>query len=100
MILFVFRRGAWSAGRSGIGPEFLAITSDRASVTVECSPVQFIRLVGPASRGARVGSFDGQQFDGATFEIPSDWSYAYVEIEDECGRRAWTNTLFVHSERA
>lgn len=87
------------AGRfySSCGPEFVSITADGNSVTVDCSPVQFIRLVGPAARGARIGSFDGQRFSEATFEVPSDWSYAYIEIEDECGRRAWTNTLFVDS---
>ena len=30
----------------------------------------------------------------ATFDIPKDWSYHYIEIEDEAGRRAWTNALF------
>ena len=80
---------------SSCGPEFLSITSDGERVTVRTSPVQFVRLVGPAERGARIGSFDGQRFSEATFTVPRDWSYAYVEIEDECGRRAWTNTLFV-----
>jgi hypothetical protein len=84
------------AGRfySSCGPEFVSITSDGDSVTVHCSPVQFVRLVGPAALGARIGSFDGQRYTEATFQVPRDWSYAYVEIEDEFGRRAWTNTLF------
>jgi hypothetical protein len=80
---------------STCGPEFASITSEGAKVTVQCSPVQFIRLVGPGARGARIGSFDGQRYCEATFEVPQDWAYAYIEIEDDCGRRAWTNTLFV-----
>ena len=31
----------------------------------------------------------------ATFEVPDDWGYAYIELEDYMGRRAWTNPLFV-----
>ena len=27
--------------------------------------------------------------------IPRDWGYVYVEVEDQEGRRAWTNHLFV-----
>jgi hypothetical protein len=29
----------------------------------------------------------------AAFDLPADWPYAYLEIEDDRGRRAWTNTL-------
>jgi hypothetical protein len=89
------------AGRfySSCGPKFHSISLDGESVTVRTSPIQFARLVGPAERGARIGSFDGQRFDEATFKLPEDWSYAYVEIEDDCGRRAWTNTLFVDAGR-
>jgi hypothetical protein len=80
---------------SSCGPEFKSIEWDTDGVTVHTSPVSFIRLVGPAERGARIGSYDGRRFSEATFRVPEDWSYAYIEIEDECGRRAWTNTLFV-----
>jgi hypothetical protein len=80
---------------STCGPEFVSIEWDTDSVTVKTSPVQFLRLVGPADRGARLGSFDERRFTEATFRVPGDWPYAYVEIEDDCGRRAWTNTLFV-----
>ena len=55
----------------------------------------FLRLVGPADKGVRMGSFDGTTRRSATFEIPPSWPYAYIEIEDVRGRRAWTNTLFV-----
>jgi hypothetical protein len=30
-----------------------------------------------------------------TVEIPAEWNYAYLEIEDAQGRRAWTNCLLV-----
>jgi hypothetical protein len=91
-LLAAIRKGNYY---STCGPEFVSIEWDTDSVTVQTSPVQFVRLVGPADRGARLGSFDDRRFTEATLKVPVDWPYAYVEIEDDCGRRAWTNTLFV-----
>jgi hypothetical protein len=84
------------AGRfySTTGPTFDSIACSDRKVEVQTSPVRFIRLVGPRSYGRRVGAFRGPKISAATFEIPAEWPYAYVEIEDERGRRAWTNTLF------
>ena len=80
---------------SSCGPEFKSITFDGKFLNIESTPVQFVRLVGPASCGERIGSFDGQLVTQASMELPDDWKYAYMEIEDEKGNRAWTNTLFV-----
>ena len=90
-------QGAIRAGNfySSCGPDFLTIESDGASVTIATSPVQFVRLVGPAVLGDRIGSFDGKLVTEATFEIPRDWDYVYLEVEDNQGRRAWTNPLFL-----
>ncbi len=90
-ILEAIRRGNFYAS---CGPEFHAIRHDGGYVEIETSPVQFIRLVGPAYRGDRLGSFDDQRLTGARFAVPAEWDYAYLEIEDDRGRRAWTNTLF------
>ena len=90
-ILDAIRRGNFY---SSCGPEFHSITFDGSQVEIETSSVQFIRLVGPASAGQRLGSFDGRRLNGARFTVSSEWTYAYLEIEDELGRRAWTNTLF------
>ena len=95
-ILDAIRRGNFYAS---CGPEFRSITFDGTHVAVETSSVQFIRLVGPAYRGQRIGSFDSQRLTAARFELPADWDYAYLEIEDEQGRRAWTNTLFVDAPK-
>ena len=88
------------AGRfySTCGPEFARISAMGRQIHVETTPVQYIRLVGPASGGRRIGSFDGERFTEATFEVPEDWAYAYLEIEDDRGRRAWSNTLFLEDE--
>jgi hypothetical protein len=91
-IMESIRQGRYYAS---CGPRFLAISYDGSHVEIETSPVQFIRLTGPAHRGQRVGSFDARRLTHARFAIPADWSYAYLELEDELGRRAWSNTLFV-----
>ena len=94
------RESVLSAVRAGhfyssCGPEFHTIICDGTSVSFETSAVQFARLVGPTSRGKRIGSFDGTLFTEGTLEVPEDWAYSYLEIEDVQGRRAWTNTLWV-----
>jgi len=80
---------------SSCGPEIDSIQFDGKQVTIQSSPVQFARLAGPGSKGARTGSFDGKLLTEAVFQVPASWAYVYVEIEDAQGRRAWTNPLFV-----
>ena len=79
---------------SSCGPAFLRIELEGAAVRITTSPVQFVRLVGPGSRGKQLGSFGSERIASATFAVPAEWSYAYIEIEDGEGHRAWTNTLF------
>jgi len=79
---------------SSCGPEFHSITFDGEQVQATMSPVSFARLVGPRSDGQRIGYFDGRLFDTVSFPVPREWRYAYLEIEDREGRRAWTNPLF------
>ena len=79
---------------SSTGPEIHSLVYDGLSVAVTTSPAQVIRLVGPASFGKRIGSIDGPAIMEARFDVPVDWGYAYLEVEDPQGRRAWTNTLF------
>jgi hypothetical protein len=85
---------------SSCGPEFHQIECDGATVWVRTSPVQFARLVGPGSQGQRLGDFGDERMVESTFEVPAGWAYAYIEIEDDRGRRAWTNTLFTRNGRA
>jgi hypothetical protein len=82
---------------SSCGPEIYAIEFKNDYLHVQCSPVQFARLVGPASWGKRQGDFEQASLTEFSFRIPPDWPYMYIEIEDQRGRRAWTNTLFAGS---
>ena len=85
------------AGRfvSSRGPVIRALAARDREVTVTCSPVRFIRLVGPASKGRRLAALDGSSLTEGVFTVPEDWAHARIEIEDERGLRAWTNALFV-----
>jgi len=78
---------------SSTGPSINSLTLEGDTLAVTTSPVTFMRLVGPGSLGARLGSFDGVEMTKGVFTIPPDWPYAYLEIEDAESRRAWTNTL-------
>jgi hypothetical protein len=64
---------------------------DGNKLRVSTSPVRYIRLIGPKSLGNWIVS---QGNEIKEFEIPSNWTYARLEIEDENGKRAWSNTLF------
>ncbi len=77
------------------GPDFYDLRWDGERIHVRTSPVQFIRLAGPNSEGQRAGSFDGRVLMEASFRVPEAWPYVYLEIEDQRGKRAWTNGLFV-----
>lgn len=79
---------------SSCGPSMKSIFLEGNVLSLQTSPVRFARLAGPGSKGARLGSFDGELMTEISFEIPGDWGYMYVELEDENGRRAWTNGLF------
>ncbi len=79
---------------SSCGPEIHSLCWDGQALHCTTSPIQFARLVGPASSGVRCGSFDGETFNDMTLAVPADWDYAYLEIEDQAGRCAWTNNLF------
>ncbi|MFW6256204.1 MAG: PHP domain-containing protein [Candidatus Sumerlaeota bacterium] len=80
---------------SSTGPEIhtLELTGQRLHAT--CSSVQFARLVGPGTLGRRLGGFDTEPLTEFDFEVPQDWPYVYLEIENADGTRAWTNNLFV-----
>jgi hypothetical protein len=84
------------AGRfvSSCGPAIHTLEARGREVTVGCSPVRFIRLVGPMYNGLRFAALEGPLLTEAGFAVPEDWAHTRIEIEDERGRRAWTNALF------
>ena len=45
--------------------------------------------------GNWINAGDNQPIQRAEFELPPDWPYARLEIEDAEGKRAWSNPLWV-----
>jgi hypothetical protein len=90
------------------------------TVTVRCSPARSVSLVADATRGSRLnagpfgmasraqrlrsetnrpeGVLEGELLTGAIFTLQGNERYARVQVEDEHGRRAWTNPLFVQGD--
>jgi hypothetical protein len=90
-ILTSIRKGNFYATQ---GPEFKTIEYDENTVVVETSPVSYVRLIGPRRTGKWIHSLDKNAICRAEFEIPPDWPYARLEIEDDLGKRAWSNPLW------
>ncbi|MGD2097284.1 MAG: CehA/McbA family metallohydrolase [Desulfobacterales bacterium] len=89
-ILHNIRRGNFYATQ---GPEFKAIEYSYDRVRVETSPVAYIRLIGSRMTGSWVKAKENAPLLQAEFQLPSDWPYARIEIEDIDGKRAWSNPL-------
>ena len=96
-ILAALRSGNFYASR---GPAFHSIRLQEDKIAVECSPAQYVRLVGPGYRGQRVAAPEGQPLTQAVFKVPQDWAYMSLVIEDAQGFLAWSNTLFIPEEKS
>jgi len=94
-ILPAIRRGEFYAT---CGPLCESLVFDGRELRVKTTPVQFARLVGPNAQGIQLGSFGKECLTEVCFTLPQDWDYVYLELEDDRGKRAWTNTLFTKTE--
>jgi hypothetical protein len=90
-ILYNIRRGNFYASQ---GPEFKNIECSKNSVRVETSPVAYVRLIGPRMAGTWIKARENETVVHAELELPIDWPYARLEIEDRDGKRSWTNPLW------
>ncbi|MCY7304005.1 MAG: CehA/McbA family metallohydrolase [Thermoleophilia bacterium] len=94
------------------GPKIRDVVIEETAVTVRCSPARSVRLRSGPWDGCAVnaelgmGDWRGEvrQRDGdglitvARFEFPEFWRWARVEVEDERGRRAWSNGFVLPGE--
>ncbi|MCP4757464.1 MAG: hypothetical protein GY866_41925 [Proteobacteria bacterium] len=79
---------------SSAGPEFKTIYIEQGNrVVAETSPILHARLIGPAKEGKWKADIDKKKTTATNFRIPEDWAFARLEIEDEFGRKAWSNPL-------
>ena len=94
-ILGAIRRGDFY---STTGPVFHSIRFEQGNrIVFECSPVAHTRLIGPRekSKWRPAGSVGQATVTSGHFRIPGDFAYVRLEIEDEHGRMAWSNPLFM-----
>ncbi len=75
------------------GPEFKTIEYGENTVTVETSPVTYVRLIGPRRTGKWIHALGKKPICRAEFELPRSWPYVRLEIEDAAGKMAWSNPL-------
>jgi len=94
-ILTAIRAGRFYAST---GPAIEGLRLDGSTLHVRTSPVRMIRLVGPGPLGCRQGAPGALLLTEARFDVPTDWPWVRLELEDDAGRRAWTNTLFTAAE--
>ena len=82
---------------STTGPEFYNIKlTDDNKLKITTSPVNSIRLLGPEYLCLAKKDFDGKDsITEHTFDVPNNWPYMYIELEDSHGKRAWSNNLFI-----
>jgi hypothetical protein len=76
------------------GPKFRSIEYDQNRVVVKTSPVVYARLIGERRIGKWIAAPAEKPLQQAEFELPSDWPYARLEIEDAAGKQAWSNPLW------
>ena len=113
-------RSAWAVtdalrrGRAygSAGPLLLDVAVEEESVVVRSSPARSVRLRSGPWDGCSVNAEPGtgnwrgeareRDTDGlvteAVFEYPEFWRWARVEVEDERGRRAWSNPFLLPGE--
>jgi hypothetical protein len=93
---------------SSAGPEIQALETDGEDVVVRCSPARSLTLLSGRTKGARVNAGEGAyrysgevlatDGDGLIVEArltrPQGSPHGRLEVEDDAGRRAWTNPLW------
>ena len=74
------------------GPEIHRIQVDGATITVDASPAQCIRLMSNTLSGGR-RTFYGEGITHIEYTLPESERYARVEVIDAQGRKAWSNII-------
>ncbi len=81
---------------SSTGPDFKSIEwTDDGRIVLRTSPVRRAWLVGGYWQAHCKGMPPAGVFTEIEFDRPEGWPYFRAEIEDEQGRRAWTNSLLI-----
>ena len=90
-ILEALRSGRFYASS---GPDIDYLSLDGDVLTVRCSPVRSIDVIGAARYGQRWQAAPGDTLTGATYRLKGPERYVRVECTDAQGKKAWSNPFF------
>jgi hypothetical protein len=96
-ILAALRGGAFFAS-TGPAITDLCLTTiehQQLGLVVRCSPCRYITFYGAGPTGKRFTANPGEYISQAVIPIAIDQVFLRVECEDEAGRIAWSNPLYV-----
>ena len=76
--------------------KFIPIVGKELTVIIQSEPG-----CGKTSLLSMMAEDNGDEWRKPGDVCPDDkWDYIYVEVEDQAGRRAWTNSLFVTEDES
>jgi hypothetical protein len=76
------------------GPQFEAISAKERQISFVTSPCVQVRIIGREGAVIHQQTSDSKQVFMIRFDVPESEPYARVEIEDEEGRRAWSQPFW------
>jgi hypothetical protein len=91
-LMGALRCGCWY---SSTGPEILDFGVRGGVAYARCGPAREIRFLGWGPRGRRFWSERQGPLTEAQVDVDAYWRYVRLEVEDENGRTAWANPIFL-----
>jgi hypothetical protein len=93
-ILHALEKGLFYAS---CGPLIHDLRADvaRGEVHVQCSPVALIDLMGNGKYSCRFAAPPGEALTGASYQLRKGQRYVRVACQDNQGRWAWSNPIFL-----
>lgn len=90
-ILESLRAGAFYSSQ---GPEIHSLRCDGKRLSADTTRIARASIVGERSKGARAKLGSNGETTSLSIELPENYRFIRLEIEDAEGKRAWTNPLF------
>lgn len=96
-ILSALRDGAFYASTGPIIADLRMTTTEQGqpALLVRCSPCGYITFYGAGPTGRRFSANSGEDISQAVIPITEGQIFLRVECEDQSGRIAWSNPLYV-----
>ena len=80
---------------SSSGPEIHDVRIENGVVSVKCSPVATINIMGHTQWGYQRRAEAGKTINNAQYWLTGNERYVRVECVDGTGHAAWTNPIFL-----